>query len=213
MKRPYEGDQRRAQSQSTRRRILEVARELVITHGYRGTKIAAIARGAEVHVDTVYTLVGRKPVILRELVEEAISGTDRPVDPLERDYVKRIQAEPDAGIKLELYADAMTRIHARLAPLFLALRDASRTDPEAGEIWRTISERRATNMRMLAAELLATGQLRADLTVDDVADTIWVTNSPEVHQLLVADRSWSEANYRTWLADSWRRLLLTDGSS
>ncbi len=208
MKRSYENEQRRTQSEATRRRILDTARELVIQHGYLGTTIAELARRAEVHVDTVYALVGRKPVILRELVEEAISGTDRPIAALDRDYVQQIQAEADAGRKLDLYAAAMARIHARLAPLFLALRDASRTDAEAAEVWQRISERRATNMRLLAAELLATGQLRTGLSTDEVADLIWVTNSPDVHQLLVSDRGWSDPQYREWLADSWRRLLL-----
>lgn len=210
MKRGYESEQRQAQSAATRRRILDAARALVIEHGYRGTKLAELARRAEVHVDTVYELVGRKPVILRELVEEAISGTDRPVDALDRDYVQQIQAEPDAGRKLDLYAAAMTDIHDRLAPLFLALRDASRTDPEAADVWTRISQRRAANMRMLAAELIETGQVRGDLSADEVADIIWVTNSPDVHQLLVSDRHWSAIHYRDWLADSWRRLLLAD---
>jgi AcrR family transcriptional regulator len=209
VKRGYQSDRRRTQSEATRRRILDTARELVIENGYQGTKIAELARRAEVHVDTVYELVGRKPVILRELVEEAISGTDGPVDPLERDYVKKIQAESDAGRKLDLYAAAMTAIHRRLAPLFLALRDASRTDPEAADVWTRISERRATNMRMLAAELLATGQIRTGLSTHEIGDALWVMNSPDVHQLLVSERGWSQAHYRDWLADTWRRLLLT----
>src|SRR4051794_4209973 len=159
-RRGYDGEQRRAQSGATRERILDRARELVVERGYRGATIAELARRAEVHVDTVYELVGRKPVILRELVERAISGADRPLDPFERDYVQQITAEPDAGAKLDLYAAAMRRIHARLAPLFLALRDASSTDPAAGQVWSEISERRARNMKMLAADLLSTGQVR-----------------------------------------------------
>jgi len=208
MKRTYESQQRRAQTEATRQRILETARDLVVDRGYRGTTIAELARRSEVHVDTIYELVGRKPVILRELVERAISGTDRPLDPIERDYVQQITAEPDAGGKLDLYAAAMRRILARLAPLFLALRDASATDPEAAQVWSQISERRAANMRLLAADLLATGQLRNDLTVDEVADTIWATNSPDLHRLLVEDRGWSPAHYQEWLAHSWRRLFL-----
>jgi len=206
--RDYDGQQRRAASEATRQRILERARELVIERGYRGATLAELARRADVHVDTVYELVGRKPVILRELVERAISGTDRPLDPFERDYVQQMRAEPDAGAKLDLYAAAMRRIMARLAPLFVALRDAASTDPAAAEVWHTISERRATNMKMLAADLIATGQVRPGLETDEVADTVWATNSPELHQLLTVDRGWSAERYEQWLADTWRRLLL-----
>ncbi|MDQ2851343.1 MAG: TetR/AcrR family transcriptional regulator [Actinomycetota bacterium] len=210
MKRGYESEQRRAQSEATRQRILVTAQALVVERGYRGTTIAELARRADVHVDTIYELVGRKPLILRELVERAISGTDRPLDPFERDYVQEITAEPDAGRKLDLYAAAMRRILSQLAPLFLALRDASATDPEAAQVWSQISDRRATNMRLLAADLLATGQLRGGLSMDEVADTIWATNSPDLHRLLVQDRGWSPEHYQEWLADSWRRLFLSE---
>jgi AcrR family transcriptional regulator len=211
MKRGYDSEQRRAQSEATRQRILVMARALVVERGYRGTTIAELARRAGVHVDTIYELVGRKPVILRELVEHAISGTDRPLDPVERDYVQQITAEPDAGRKLDLYAAAMRRILARLAPLFLALRDAAATDPEAAQVWSQISERRAANMRLLAADLLATGQLRDRLSIDEVADTIWATNSPDLHRLLIEDRDWSPDHYQEWLANTWRRLFLAEG--
>lgn len=210
MKRGYESEKRRAQSEATRQRILVTARALVVERGYRGTTIAELARRADVHVDTIYELVGRKPLILRELVERAISGTDRPLDPFERDYVQEITAEPDAGRKLDLYAAAMRRILSQLAPLFLALRDASATDPEAAQVWSQISDRRATNMRLLAADLLATGQLRGGLSMDEVADTIWATNSPDLHRLLVQDRGWSPEHYQEWLANSWRRLFLSE---
>jgi len=204
----YDGEKRRTQSEQTRQRIFDQARELVIERGYRGMTVAEIARRAEVHVDTIYELAGRKPVILHELVERAISGADHPLDPIERDYVQQMRSEPTARRKLDVYAAAMRRIHARLAPLFLALRDAARTDAEAAAVWTRISERRAANMRLLAADLAATGQLRPGLTIEEIADTIWVTNSPDVHQLLVSDRGWTPEQYETWLADLWKRALL-----
>ena len=207
--RRYESEIRRRRSAETRRRILECARDLLVEKGYAGTTVAEVARRADVHVDTVYALVGRKPVVLHELVENAISGTDHAVDPLERDYVQQMRAEPDAGRKLDLYAGAMSRIHERLAPLFLALRDASRADPEAGRIWSEISDRRAANMRRLADDLLSTCQIRSGLTLEQFADLVWVTNSPDVYQLLVQDRGWTSEHYQAWLADAWRRLLLT----
>ena len=47
-----------------------------------------------------------------------------------------------------------------MAPLLLALRDASATEPEAEQVWREISDRRAANMRKLAGDLEDTGGLR-----------------------------------------------------
>lgn len=208
VKRNYDGAGRRASSARTRQRILDAARQLLVEVGYRATSISAVADRAEVSVATVYELVGRKPTILQELVEHAISGTDRAITADDRDYVRAIRSAPDAADKLAIYATAITQIHQRMAPLFLALRDASATEPEAREVWTEISERRAANMRRLASELDATGQLRADLRLDDVADVIWATNSAEFYVLLTAERGWSPQHFREWLTESWHRLLL-----
>ncbi|HEX4163394.1 MAG TPA: TetR family transcriptional regulator, partial [Acidimicrobiales bacterium] len=94
-KRSYDSSRRRADSAATRLRILAAAREGIVNDGYRSTTVAAIARKAEVNADTVYELVGRKPVILREVIETAISGKDEAVPAEERDYVVAMRAEPD----------------------------------------------------------------------------------------------------------------------
>jgi hypothetical protein len=120
-------------------------------------------------------------------------------------------AEPDPSSKLALYAAALRSIHARLAPLVLALRDAATTEPEAAEVWKEISHRRATNMAKLARGLRAAGGLRDALTISEAADVLWATNSPELYALLVLERGWSPAHYERWLADSWCRLLLPPG--
>ncbi|MFN2608439.1 MAG: TetR/AcrR family transcriptional regulator [Acidimicrobiales bacterium] len=209
--RDYDNAARQAQSAGTRQRIVDAARGLVVARGYRATTVAAVARRAGVHVDTVYELVGRKPVLLRELIEQAISGTTGPVVAEERDYVKAILAQPDPASKLAIYARAMRHIHGRMAPLYLALRDASATEPEAEQVWREISDRRAANMQKLAEDLQATGGLRAGMSPSEAADVIWVTNSAEVYVLLTAERGWSPGRYERWLADAWCRLLLPDG--
>ncbi len=208
--RAYDNAARQTQSEATRRRILEVARELMVSRGYRATTVAAIARGAGVHVDTVYELVGRKPVLLRGLIEQAVSGTDGPVPAEERDYVKAVLAEPDPARKLAIYASAVGAIQARMAPLLLALRDASATEPDAKEVWREISDRRAANMRKLAQDLQDAGGLRSGLSVDEAADVIWATNSSDLYVLLTVEREWSPDRYKRWLADTWCRLLLPD---
>jgi AcrR family transcriptional regulator len=208
VKRSYQAARRRAASAETRQRILDAARELFINLGYRATTVTAVATRAAVNVDTVYELVGRKPILLRELIEQAISGTDHAVVAEERDYVGAILAEPDAVAKIILYASAVRQIQQRMAPLFLALRDAASTEREAHAVWHDISERRAANMRKLAGDLHATGRLRTDLTIDEAADVIWATNSSELYVLLTVERNWSPDRYERWLADMWQRVLL-----
>jgi len=206
--RVYDNAARQTQSAETRQRVLNAAHQLIAARGYRKTTVADIALEAGVHIDTVYALVGRKPVLLRELIEQAVSGTDRAVTPEERNYVKAILAEPDPARKLAIYARAVRHIQARMAPLFLALRDASATEPEAGVVWREISDRRAKNMRDLVRNLKAADGLRDDLSIDEAADTIWATNSSELYVLLTVERGWSADRYERWLADTWCRLLL-----
>ena len=211
VKRTYNAAGRRARSAETRQRIVDAARQLMLDVGYRATTGAEVAAQAGVNVDTVYELVGRKPVLLRELIEQAISGTDRAVVAEERDYVRAVMAEPDPATKLALYATAIRHIHERMAPLFLALREAASTEPDARAVWSEISQRRATNMRKFARELRDAGGLRGGLSIGEAADVIWATNSPELYVLLTVERGWAPERYEQWLADAWCRLLLPDG--
>jgi len=206
--RPYHAPRRAEQAARTRRSILDAARDLFTAHGYAATSIAEVAQHAGVAIDTIYATVGRKPDLMRELVESAISGTDHPVPAEERDYVQRTIAAPTARQKFATYAEGVVAIHQRLAPTFLALRNAAATDPDCADLWKQISERRATNMQRLAADLRGTREIRADLTDEQVADIIWTMNAAEYFDLL-RQRGWTPERIGPWLADAWARLLLT----
>jgi len=103
---------------------------------------------------------------------------------------------------------AICAIHHRMAPLLVALRDAATTDTESRQVWRYISDRRARNMRDLVRDLGPHGTLRVDVILDEAADVIWATASPELFILLTEERGWTHHTYEQWLADSWTRLLL-----
>ena len=204
----YDASLRRERSGVRRQRIVDAARYPMIEHGYRATKVSAVAARAGVNVDTVYELVGRKPILLRELIEQAISGADHAVVAEERDYVVAIRAESDPARKLTIYAHAIRETQDRLAPLLLALREASSTEPEAEQVWKEISDRRAANMRKLVSDLRDAGGLRTGLSVGEAADVVWATNSPELYVMLTRERGWSPNKYEQWLGDTWCRLLL-----
>jgi AcrR family transcriptional regulator len=207
-RRSYDANRRRMRSAETRQRIIDAARSLMLTDGYRATSVAAIAASAGVNVDTVYELVGRKPLIVRELIEQAVSGTDHPLPAEERDYVLAIRAEPDPRRKLAIYAGAVRRTQQRLAPLFRVLREAAPSEPEVWALWKEISARRAANMRTFITDVNTTGALRKDITVERAADIVWTLNSSDVYLLLTEERRWTPEEFERWLADSWARLLL-----
>jgi len=207
-RRSYASTVRTEAARQTRQRIVDAARQLFITRGYAGLTMQAIADRSKVALDTVYATVGTKPELVKLLVETAISNTDQAVPAEQRDYVRQIRAASTGREKLALYARAIVKIQGRVAPLVRALEAAAAAKPELGTIWREISERRARNMKLFAADLVATGEVRADLTLDRVADIIWATNGPEIYTLLLEQRGWPSTELETWLADSWARLLL-----
>ncbi len=207
-KRPYRAAKREAAAAATRSAVLAAAHDLFTCDGFTQTTVTAIARRARVAVDTVYSSVGGKPALMRQLVENALSGTDQTIPAAERDYVAAVKAAATGVEKLTIYAAAITAIQARLAPLYLALAEAAATDTECRTLWQAIAARRAQNMLLLAADLRSTGELRADLTDSMVADIIWSLNSPEYYVLLVHQRHWTTHDFQAWLADVWTRSLL-----
>ena len=209
--RSYHSPRRAEQAAATRSAVVGAARELFLSEGYAATTVAAVAARAQVAVDTVYAAVGRKPALLREVVETSISGTDHAVPAAERDYVVRIRQASGAQEKIRIYAEAVARIQGRLGPVYLPLREASSTDQDCRELWTAISSRRAANMRDFVADLRVTGELRTDLSDEDMADIVWSMNGPEHWALLVHERGWTTDRFATWLADAWTRTLTVTG--
>jgi len=205
--RRYHSPRRAEQAVATRHAVLDAARELFIGKGYLATTVADVARQARVAVDTVYATVGRKPALLRAVLEAAISGSDQAVPAEQRDYVVRVRSASSGRAKIELYVAGLVELQPRLAPVYLALRDAAATDAESAALWAEISGRRAANMRLFAADLRGTGDLRPDLSDDDVADLVWSMNGPEYWNLLVTDRGWPPDRFAALLVDVWTRYL------
>jgi AcrR family transcriptional regulator len=180
-----------------------------VSQGYAATTVADVARAAGVAVDTVYATIGTKPALLQQVLETSLSGTDEVVPAAQRDYVAKVRAATSARAKITAYVDGLVAVLARLAPVYLALRDAGASDTESAASWRAIADRRARNMRDFAADLRSTGELRDDLSDDEVADIVWSMNGPEYWVLLVGERRWSHRRFAEHLVDSWSRIFVT----
>lgn len=210
--RRYDAPRRLQQAAQTRAAVLEAARALFTSRGYAATTVLQIAEGAGVAVGTVYAAVGRKPEVLRELLETAISGQEHAVPAEQRDYVRAVRAAPTAREKIAVYAAAVGSVGLRMAPIHAALREAAASDPQCAVLWQEISDRRAANMLQFAADLRRTGEVRRDVSDQEVADIVWSMNAPEYYLLLVERRGWSPQRFADYLADAWTRLLLAPGS-
>ena len=205
--RGYRSATRREQARATRRRILQAAAALFAAGGYADTTVAQIADRAGVSVDTLYASVGRKPQMLLAVHDMVLGSADEPIPARQRDYVAAVRRAEGARAKIAVYAEALRRLLPDAVPLSDALRIAGLTDPECRAVWDALNERRAANMLLLTADLRSTGELREDLTDDDVAHLVWSMNAPEYY-LLVTSRGRTPAQYAALVADVWTRTLL-----
>jgi AcrR family transcriptional regulator len=206
-KRRYNASRRRAAAEQTRAAVLRAARELFTTRGYAATPVAEIARTAGVSVDTLYETVGRKPQLLLAVHDMELAGGDAPVAAEQRDYVQQVRAAPTAVGKITTYSEALARLLPKTVPLLDSLRVAGEKDPACREVYQAVRERRAANMRLFAADLRTTGELRDDLDDATVADLVWSMNAPE-YFLLITSRGWTPRQYAAMVRDVWIRTLL-----
>lgn len=205
--RAYDSPARRTAAERTRRRILAAAHRLFTTQGYAETSVTQIARRARVSVDTVYAAVGRKPQLLLAVHDMALASGPVPLPAGERDYVQAIGSAVTAREKIQIYVEALATLLPTTAPLMNALRDAGVADPHCRAMWKSISDRRAANMLLFAADLRATGEVRDDLSDQQVSDLVWSTNSAEYFTLL-ASRGGTPDEFSALLSQIWTRTLL-----
>lgn len=205
-RRAYRSALRERRAAATRRTILLAAQRRFRDQGFASTSVADIASDAGVSIDTLYASVGRKPQLLLGVIDMTLGGGE-PVDAEARAYVRAIHAATSAEDKIATYARAIGRLLPATAPLVESLEQAAATDPECARTWRHLEDRRASNMRRLAAELRSTGQLRGDMTDDEVADILWSSSSHRYYRLL-RERGWSAERFAAHLEDLWNRVLI-----
>jgi hypothetical protein len=107
-----------------------------------------------------------------------------------------------------LFAQGITLILHRAAPVFEILRVAAKTEPEIAELVQRLLRERLVNMNMVAKQVAGNGPLREGLNRAQAAELLWSITSPELYLLFIRDRSWTDEQYTQWLADTLIRLLL-----
>lgn len=207
-KRTYRSDLRAEQARRTRRQIVAAAGELFRERGYAATTVDAVAERAGVSRKTVFTAVGGKPVLIKLAYDWAIVGDDEEVPLIERERVQRFRAMTDPVALLEAYSRHVVEVLGRMAPLYLALRNAADGDEEARALFEEVQAERMRGMRMFAEQLGRIGGLRPGLTVRRANDLMFFYLDPAHYELLVLTRGWSTRAFREWFLSSTKLHLL-----
>lgn len=189
---------REAQARATRRRIVEAAASLFVTHGYAATTLEQIAASAGVAVQTVYFHFGNKRTVLAQVVDVAAVGDDQPVPVLDRPWVEQLRHAADAASAVAIWCEQSAVIFARVAPILRIVREAASTDPDMAAQWHTNQQQRRTAHRMLAEHLGERDALRPDLTVEQATDILFALISLELYVLLTNDCGWTPDRWQSW---------------
>ncbi|UWZ59502.1 TetR family transcriptional regulator [Dactylosporangium aurantiacum] len=190
--------------------MLDAAGRLFVRDGYAATPLTAVAAEAGVAVQTVYAAFGTKRQLLSDLVDRTIAGDDEPVALPDRQFVADIQALPDPRDKLARYARHLAETHARQADVMLALAGAATADPDAAAILAKNEQERRTGMTRFAAELAGTGRTDPALTVEQLADVLWLAMDWHNYDWLVRRRGWSTVDFERWYVRTTAAAILIE---
>lgn len=208
-RRRYSTALRAEQTALTRSRVLDAAGELFTARGYLGTTVAAVAKAAGVSVQTVYNVVGAKPVLLKAVYDSTLAGDDEPVPIAERPVIRRMMSAPTARECLAHYAALGRLFGERTLPLVtMALAQAATGDAELRRFADTIEAERGASSLRVTGYLAERFGLRAGLDVPTAADLLWVLVSPDIADRLVNRRGWGWDRYERWLAGALADALL-----
>lgn len=199
-RRPYRSALRDERAAATRERIVTAARELFASRGFAGTTIAMIAKRAGVATATVYSTFSNKAAIITAM----IAGLEAEVDAEE--WRARIQAEPDAPSKLDLYASFHREFFSNGRDVLnAALHSAS--DPSAVEL-QTQGARNAKEwLEPIVATLADSRQLAPGLTRQQAVDRAWMLSAMELYFRATFWLEWSDEEYEHWLKQILRAQL------
>jgi AcrR family transcriptional regulator len=201
-RRAYKSLTRQRQAHETRRRIVEATRQLLEAEGYAGMTVEAVARRAEVAVQTVYAVFGSKTGILAELLNQTTFGADY------EETVRQTLEEKDPEKRLRGAARIARQIHGAQHSGFDLLRGAGVVAPELARLEEERERIRYERQEQMIASLRDSKKLRPGLSSRAARDILWTLTGSDIYRMLVRERGWSSQKYQDWLGDTLVHSLL-----
>jgi AcrR family transcriptional regulator len=200
-KAPYDARRRRVRAEEERRatrlRVVEAARRLFLSRGYVATTMADVAKEAGVALQSVYKAGQSKADLLHLVTDLAVAGDDQDVMLLDRPSYQAVSRETSPEKQVRMSAALIAETMERLAPVWVAYREAAAVDAKAAANLVAAHGRRhitfAGVIRMLPEQ-------RLQRPFEESVDTAWAIGSIDVFLLLRSIRGWDAAQYAEWLS-------------
>jgi AcrR family transcriptional regulator len=176
--RPYRLGQRQVATEQTRARILNAARELLLTSdAFYGFSIDAVARQADVARMTVYHQFGSKIGLLEALSDslaaqggmEQLANAFRQTDPLKA---------------LDEYTRVFSQFWQSDRLVTRRLRALSTLDPDFEQVVKARDERRREGLRVIVLRILEKHGKPAPETIDEIINILFTLLSFETFDTL-----------------------------
>jgi len=205
--RRYDATRRRDAAARTRERVLDVAKDSLLSQGYAATTVAAIARAAGVSAELIYKSFGGKAGLVRHLQRRALLG-DGPT-PAEARSDAASASEVGAAAVIREWARLATEVAPRVSSIMVLVGSAAASDPVLADLLGEMNAQRLERMAHNAERISRHPDVRSDLTVDQVRDILWTYSSPDLYRLVVLERGWTLSAYGDFLWSGMTGQLLT----
>jgi AcrR family transcriptional regulator len=208
-KRRYDARRRRERAdlerRATRLRVVEAATRLFLTKGYVATTMAEIAREAGVALQSVYSAGQSKADLLHLVTDLAVAGDDQQVMLLDRPSYAAIRDERNPERQVRMGAALIAQTMERLAPVWIAYREAAAVDTKAAANLVAAHHRRHETFAGMI-DMLPEQHLRRSR--EEATDTAWAIGSVDVFLLLRSIQGWTAQQYADWLSQTLTDQLL-----
>jgi len=150
-----------------------------------------------VALQSVYSAGQSKADLLHLVTDLAVAGDDQDVMLLERPTYAAVAAEPAPERQVEMIAALIAATMERLAPVWVAYREAAAVDAKAAANLVAAHQRRHETFAGMIG-MIPEHRLRRPYA--EATDSAWAIGSVDVFLLLRSIQGWEAPEYAEWLS-------------
>lgn len=196
------GSRRKEYAEATRQAIIAAAREMFGKQGYFSAKVDDIAAMARVAPATVYAVSGGKLGMLRALMDLWMTA------PEIESAVRRVEELRDSEAILQLCASTCCAMAQKYGDIIRIALNTAPHDSAVAKSVATATGRYRKALTQMARRLVALGDLRKSVDLDQAADVLWFYFGYSGVFALVEENGWTYDRAEKWLGNEAVRALL-----